>query len=125
MSNTITSDDLIASVKAAPGISIPRRQHGDLIYVVTENAAYEIEVLDPEQRIVRISSTDKLLHKPKVGMFVQSVVADGNVGVRGWIKQGLRMQVRFLDRTFQSSAVTSAAIRGVGRNGHKFQYEVF
>jgi hypothetical protein len=92
---------------------------------VTENAAYEIEVLDPEQRIVRISSTDKLLHKPKVGMFVQSVVADGNVGVRGWIKQGLRMQVRFLDRTFQSSAVTSAAIRGVGRNGHKFQYEVF
>jgi hypothetical protein len=125
MSTTIISDDLIASIKAAPGISIPRRRHGDLIYVETEHAAYEIEVLDPEQRIVRISSTDKLLHKPKIGMFVQSVVADGNVGVRGWIKQGLRMQFRFADRTFQSNAVTSAALRGIGRDGHKFHYEAF
>lgn len=109
-----------------PGIEIAKRKHGDLILVTTDFNIFEIEVLDPSRNVIRLSSTDRVLHKPKVGVFTQSVLDDeGTIVAAGCIKQYMRMQIRFLDRVFQSSRVTSAAIRGIQSNGQRFTYEVF
>lgn len=111
---------------ALPGLELAKRKHGDIILVVTDFNIYEIEVLDPSRNVIRISSTDKVLHCPKIAVLDRSVLDEpGTIVAPGAIKRDMRMQIRFADRVYQSSPVRSAALRGIGRDGCRFTYEVF
>lgn len=94
-------------------ISIDSLKHGNFVLVETCHAIYELEILRPGERLVRVQSTDQFFKTPQIAT-VTPVICEGE-----------RFQLDTKTSVFTSSPALSARVQGLTRSGLKWHYEVF
>ena len=113
--------EIITALRREPGIDLRLLKTGTIIFLETNLCLYELKVLNPNNGLIEISSTDEGLKQPTIGQFIASIYpVDSTVRLEGWIGRNLVMEIRFRNNNYLSGPIISAGLKGTG-----WRYDVF
>jgi len=116
-----TPEEALAALKKQPGIDITKQQAGHRILVETDNSLFDIEVLNPAAKLIKVYGTTPALRGTVIGQYVKGVyVLDGKVSIDNWIGRTMRMLLHFRNGDFLSGPVITATVSGPG-----WKYDIF
>lgn len=116
-----TAEQVLAELKAQPGIDVRRLAKGSVFIVETSVNLYEFTVLNPAHGLVEIDSADGRFVRGAVAQIVESTYdVEGKIALPFWIGKSLRMQLNFKNGILPCAVSLNARIRGDG-----WYYDVF
>ena len=116
-----TIPQIVAELRAQPGIDITRLAKGTKLIVETTQGVFEFSVTNPRHGLVRVFGTDARLRAGISGQVLESFYdIEGRVAVPNWITKSLRIQITFKNGVYPCTPALSARVEGAG-----WHYEVF
>lgn len=113
--------ELVAHIKAQPGVNITRLLPGTKVLVETTQNVFEFEITHPSMNLVRVRGSDPRLRPGITGQLIHSAYdIEATIILPDWIGKGLRMHIAFKNATYVSTPILSARIDGLG-----WHYDVF
>lgn len=104
---------ILKSLRSRPGIKLSRQPQGSRITVETSQEIYVLTVIDPAKLSVSLTGTDRRFRSPVFGQFTQSNYdIRGDICLKDWIAEDLRMQITFANAVFSCPPAKSARIEG-------------
>lgn len=111
-------DSALREIQTRPCVALWKLTQEQRVLVDACGSAWEISVVDPEQKIISIYSTDATFRDRPAGINCYYIGAwlarDRRIEVEGKIIKGMRMAFRFEDGIYVSEVVEAASVHGNG-----------